>query len=56
MSDGAFKGAGAAQRGDGNDATRVAKARRSAWVLAGVAAFVYLGYIAWMFVRASTGV
>ena len=38
------------------DAARAAKARRNAWVLAGVAAFVYLGYIAWMFVRASTGV
>ena len=55
MSNSAFKAAGAAQRGDGEDAARAAKARRSAWLLAGVAVFVYLGYIAWMAVRASGG-
>jgi hypothetical protein len=54
MSDTAFKGAGAAQRGDG-DAVRAEKARRNAWLLAGVAAAVYLGYVAWMFVRAGAG-
>ena len=55
MNERALKAAGAAQRGDGTDAARAAKARRSAWVLAGVAVFVYLGYIAWMFVRAGMG-
>ena len=49
-------GAGAAQRGDGDaDAARATKARRNAWLLAGFAAFVYLGYIAWMFFRAPGG-
>jgi hypothetical protein len=52
----AHNGAGAAQRGDGDaDAARAAKARRNAWLLAGFAAFVYLGYIAWMFFRAPGG-
>jgi hypothetical protein len=32
---------------------RLAKARRNAWLLAGLAVFFYVGYIAWMFVRAS---
>jgi hypothetical protein len=31
-----------------------AKVRRNAWLLAGFAVFVYLGYIAWMFVRAGS--
>jgi hypothetical protein len=43
---------GAAQRGDGVDAARVAKARRNAWLLGGLALCVFLGYIAWMFFRA----
>ena len=43
MSESTFKAAGAA------------KARRGAWLLAGVAVFVYLGYIAWMFIRANGG-
>jgi hypothetical protein len=54
-SDRALKAAGAAQRGDGPDAARTAKVRRNAWLLAGLAAFVYLGYIAWMFFRAPGG-
>lgn len=54
MSDGAFKATGAAQRGDG-DAARAAKVRRNAWLLGAVAVLVYLGYIAWMAVRASSG-
>jgi hypothetical protein len=37
------------------DAARAAKARRNAWLLAGLAVFVYLGYIAWMFMRANGG-
>jgi hypothetical protein len=60
----ARQAAGAAQRGDGagratraavagEDAMRLAKARRNAWLLAGLAVFFYVGYIAWMFVRAS---
>jgi hypothetical protein len=55
MNDSAFKAAGAAQRGDAADAARAAKVRRNAWLLAGVAVFVYLGYIAWMFVRGTGG-
>ena len=35
-----------------NDA-RVAKARRNAWILAGVAVFFYVAYMAWMAVRAN---
>jgi hypothetical protein len=68
MSERALKVAGAAQRGDAgmdargramhgaiadDDAARAAKVRRNAWLLAAVAAAVYLGYIAWMAVRAS---
>jgi len=52
----ALKAAEAAQRGDGgDDVARVAKARRSAWLLAGLAVFFYVGYIAWMFIRANVG-
>ena len=54
-SDRALKAPGAAQRGDGQDAARAARARRNAWLLAGFAVFVYLGYIAWMFIRAQGG-
>jgi hypothetical protein len=53
-SDRALKAAGAAQRGD-DDAARAARVRRNAWLLAGTAVFVYLGYIAWMFVRGTSG-
>ena len=38
-----------------DDAARAARTRRNAWLLGGVAAFVYLGYIAWMFVRGTSG-
>ena len=31
---------------------RAAKIRRSAWLFAGLAAFFYLGYIAWMILKA----
>lgn len=31
---------------------RAAKIRRSAWLLAALAAFFYLGYIAWMILKA----
>jgi hypothetical protein len=34
------------------DAARAAKVKRSAWLLAGLAAFFYLGYIAWMMLKA----
>jgi hypothetical protein len=65
MSAGRLKNAGAAHRGDGDagmaargraapgadDAARAAKARRTAWLLGGLAVFFYVGYIAWMFVR-----
>ena len=47
--------AGAAHRGDGADAARAARVRRSAWLLAGLAALFYVGYMAWMVVRASVG-
>jgi hypothetical protein len=35
------------------DAARAAAARRNAWVLGGLAALFYVGYIVWMFVRSS---
>ena len=37
------------------DAAHAARVRRNAWLLAGCAVFVYLGYIAWMFLRAAGG-
>jgi hypothetical protein len=37
------------------DAARAAKVRRNAWLLAGLAVFFYVGYIAWMFVRSNGG-
>jgi hypothetical protein len=37
------------------EAARAARVRRSAWLLAGLAAFFYLGYIAWNFLRAPLG-
>jgi hypothetical protein len=43
---------GAARRGDGEDAARAAKARRYAWLLGGLALFFYLGYMAWIYLRA----
>jgi hypothetical protein len=53
--DRALKASGAANGGDGPDAARAARVRRNAWLLAGCAVFVYLGYIAWMFLRAAGG-
>jgi hypothetical protein len=41
--------------GAGRDAARAAKIRRSAWLLAGLAVFFYVAYIAWMFVRSNGG-
>jgi hypothetical protein len=38
-----------------DEAARAAKVRRNAWLLAGLAIFFYLGYIAWMFVRSNGG-
>jgi hypothetical protein len=55
MTDRPLKASGAADRGDGDDAARAARVRRNAWLLAGCAVFVYLGYIAWMFLRAAGG-
>jgi len=55
MTDRALKPSGTADRGDGDDAARAARVRRNAWLLAGCAVFVYLGYIAWMFLRAAGG-
>ncbi len=43
--------AGAAERGDGAAAARAAKARRNAWLLAGFAVLVYLGYLLWFMIR-----
>jgi hypothetical protein len=47
--------AGAAGRGGGADAARAAKARRTAWFLAGFAVCFYIGYMVWMYVRAASG-
>jgi hypothetical protein len=55
MSVRARQAAEAAQRGDGTDGARAAKARRSAWLLGGFAALFYVGYITWMFIRANGG-
>jgi hypothetical protein len=38
------------------DRARTARARRNAWLLAGLAVFFYLGYMAWMVLRANGGV
>jgi hypothetical protein len=46
MSDRTLKTAGATPRADDGDAARAARTRRGAWLLAGLAVFVYLGYIA----------
>ena len=43
---------GAAARGDGEDAARAARVRRSAWLFAGLAAFFYVGFIAWNLLKA----
>jgi hypothetical protein len=46
-------GTGAAARGDGNDAARAAKARRHAWLLAGAAVLIYIGYLITLVIRGS---
>ena len=67
MSDAKRQGTGAAHSGDGAggdargrathgavadaDAARAAKARRNAWLLAGFAVLVYVGYMVWFVVR-----
>ncbi len=35
---------------------RLAKARRTAWWLAGLAAFIFVGYLAWMYLRSQGAV
>jgi len=42
---------GADQRGDGTDAARAAKVRRSAWLLAGLAVLIYAAYMVWFMLR-----
>ena len=42
---------GASERGDGDDAARAARARRSAWLLGGLALAFYVGYMVLVFVR-----
>jgi hypothetical protein len=37
------------------DAARAAKARRSAWLLGGLALFFYFGYMAWIYLSAGGG-
>jgi hypothetical protein len=34
---------------------RAAKVRRNAWLLAGLALFFYVGYMAWIVIRAGNG-
>jgi hypothetical protein len=41
------------ERASLENAARAAKARRSAWLLAGLALLFYFGYMAWMFVRSN---
>jgi hypothetical protein len=43
---------GAASRGDDGHGARAAKVRRNAWLLAGLAVFFYLGFIAWNLIKA----
>jgi hypothetical protein len=38
-----------------DDAARLAKARRNAWMLGGVALAFYLGYMLWFMIRGSIG-
>lgn len=45
---------GAAPRGD-DDAARLARARRNAWVLGGIALAFYFGYMLWFMIRSSIG-
>lgn len=43
-------------RGDGEEAARATRVRRSAWLLAALALAFYLGFIAWNLLRASLGI
>ena len=43
---------GRATQGAVADVARAARIRRSAWTLAALAASFYLGYIAWMLIKA----
>jgi hypothetical protein len=54
MSDRARQATGAASRGD-EDPARAVKVRRNAWLLGGLALFFYVGYMVWIFFRASGG-
>jgi hypothetical protein len=51
----ALKATGAAPRGDGENGARAAKIRRTAWLLGGLAAVFYFGYMAWIVLRATYG-
>jgi hypothetical protein len=51
MSERSRQAPGAAPRGGGEDAARAAKVRRSAWLLAGLALFFYVGFIVWTFIK-----
>jgi hypothetical protein len=51
MSEPRRQATGAAARGDGEDAARVAKARRMAWLLAGLALTFYIGFMVWTFIK-----
>ena len=51
MSEPKRQATGAAHGGDGRDAARAAKVRRSAWLLAGFAVLVYVGYMLWFVIR-----
>jgi len=57
VSDRTLKATGAAQRGDGDAGMheRAARVRRNAWLIGACAVLVYVGYIAWMFLRAPGG-
>jgi hypothetical protein len=46
---------GNARRKTHEDAARAAKVRRNAWLLAALAVFFYVGYMAWMFFRSNGG-
>ena len=45
----------AAGKHGGDDAARKSKARRNAWLLGAFAVLFYLGYMAWMLLRSSSG-
>jgi hypothetical protein len=55
MSGRTLKATGTAPRGDGENGARAAKIRRTAWLLGGLAVIFYLGYMAWIVLRATNG-